>query len=206
MRLLPYHQSTCARLIALTVSGALLSGCAALGGGSEPLDTYNLSSPVVENAAPVRRGTQVLIAEPVADQALNSSNIVVRTGSFAIEYLSGAQWSDRLSALVQQRLGEAFDSSNRFGGVGLPGQGLAIDYQIVTSVQRFGIDATGNRAEVTIEAKLVNDRNGVVVGSRRFDAKVPVSAQSGSATLVAAINAAFAAVAEDIVVWVSERI
>ena len=190
----------------IAVGAMLLSGCAVLGGGSMPLDTFDLVSPNVQNAEPVRRGTQILIGEPGADQALDSSNIVVRTGSFAIEYLSGAQWSDRLTRLVQRRLSEAFESSGRFGGVGLPGQGLAIDYQVLTSLQRFEIDATRNRADVAIEAKLVNDRNGVVVASRQFVAQVPVSASAGSDRLVSALNLAFEDVAEDIVVWVTGRI
>ncbi len=43
------------------------------------------------------------------------------------------------SALVQLRLLQAFQNTGRIGAAGLPGQGLAIDYQVVTELRRFEI-------------------------------------------------------------------
>ena len=181
-----------------------LAGCAALGGVEPTADTYQLGVPAVSETSPVRRGTQILVAEPQALKALDSQNIVVQTNHLTIRYLDESQWSDRLPRLVQMRLAQAFQNSDRFKGVGLPGQGLAIDYQIVTDIRAFEIEAAGNIARVSIAVKVLNDRNGVVASERVFESRVPAGG-SANATYVAAMDRAFANVTRDIVAWVTEK-
>lgn len=183
----------------------VLSGCAAISGTSATSDTYELAATEVRSSQPVRRGAQILITEPAALKALDSENIVIETAPLTIQYLDEARWSDRLPRVVQQKLASAFESSNRFGGVGLPGQGLAIDYQLITEIRDFGIEATGNVAEVSISVKLLNDRTGNVIGNRLFTARANAGSESSDA-YVRALNEAFAVVSEDIVVWVTSRI
>lgn len=182
-----------------------LAGCAAIGGVRPTADTYELGVPTISEASPVRRGTQILIAEPQALKALDSQNIVVRTDPLTIRYLDESQWSDRLPRLVQMRLAQGFQNSGRFKGVGLPGQGLAIDYQIVTEIRSFGIEAGSNTAEVAIAVKILNDRNGIVASERIFEARA-VAAGSSNPAYVAAIDRAFENVARDVVAWVTSRI
>ena len=75
-------------------------------------------------------------------------------GNLALKDETGAQvvgpegvWGDKLPRIVQSKLVEAFENSGKLGGVGMPGQGLAIDYQIVTDIRSFEIDASnGNQA------------------------------------------------------------
>ena len=184
----------------------LLSGCAALGGNEATADTFELSTPRPGDVSSVRRGTQILITEPAALKALDSQNIVIETAPLTIQYLSEAQWGDRLPKLVQQRLAASFDSTGRFTGIGLPGQGLAIDYQLITEIRSFGIDAARGVAEVEIAVKLLNDRNGVIMGSRVFSQTVPVSPAAGNPVLVAAIDRTFSTVAAEIVSWVASRL
>lgn len=193
-----------ARALAIACSSMLvLQACAALGGTGEPPDTYDLLAPEAVQAEPVRGGTQILIAEPVAVQALDSENIVIVTAPFTIQYLGDSQWGDRLPRLVQRRLAESFERAGTFAGVGLPGQGLAIDYQVVSDIRAFGVDIPGAQAEVEIEVKLLNDRNGVVRANRRFSASVPVARTDSPDTYVRALNTAFNRVASDIVQWVA---
>ncbi|WP_343225670.1 ABC-type transport auxiliary lipoprotein family protein [Oricola nitratireducens] len=182
-----------------------LAGCAAIGGVRPTADTYELGVPTISEASPVRRGTQILIAEPQALKALDSQNIVVRTDPLTIRYLDESQWSDRLPRLVQMRLAQGFQNSGRFKGVGLPGQGLAIDYQIVTEIRSFGIEAASNTADVAIAVKILNDRNGIVASERIFEARA-VAAGYGNPAYVAAIDRAFESVARDVVAWVTSRI
>lgn len=188
---------------ALVVSAALaLGGCAALpGGGPAPLDTFDLTAASVEAGAPRRARTQILVAEPTALKALDSENIVIRPSAATLEYLSGAQWADRLPKLVQARLVEALQSTGRLGGVGKPGEGLAIDYQLATEVRAFGIRVDGgSRAEIRLHVKMLNDRNGVVRSERTFAATSPMSG-SGNDAYVAALDRAFAQATRDIVSW-----
>jgi cholesterol transport system auxiliary component len=179
----------------------LLGGCAA-GGGAKPLDTFDLAAPDAVKAGPRKGKVQVLVTEPQALKALDSENIVVRSGASQIQYLAGAQWSDRLPKIVQARLIQAFEKSGRFGGVGRPGEGLAIDYQVITEIRAFGIE--DGVAMVEVGAKLLNDRNGVIRSSKTFTASV--RAGSGANAFVEALDQAFSGVAADLVAWAGKNI
>jgi cholesterol transport system auxiliary component len=190
-----------AAVIALT-----LSGCALLpGGGPAPLDTYELSAPAGP-AKQMRKRMQILIAEPPALKALDGQSIVIKRTSGVIEYLKGAQWADRLPRIVQARLAETFQHSGAFAGVGLPGEGLAIDYQVIAELRTFEVHVDGNRtAEIELFVRLLNDRNGEVRASRDFKANSPVSG-SGNDAYLRALNRAFGQVATEIVGWTDSEI
>lgn len=192
-------------LASVVAAIALLSGCASLGGSNKALDTYDLAVPSVEKAQKRKASVQILVAEPQALKILDSESIVVRSSPSSVAYLGGAQWSDRLPKMVQARLVQAFENSGRFAGVGRPGEGLAIDFQVLTDIQAFEINQSGNSiAMVEISAKLLNDRNGVVGSSRLFSASVPSAA--GGAAFVNALDAAFDKVAAEIVAWAASNI
>lgn len=179
---------------------ALLSGCALLpGGGPAPLDTYELSAPAAHAAG--KRRTQVLITEPSALKPLDGQNIVIRPAPNSIEYLKGAQWADRLPKIVQARLAETFQRSGAFAGVGKPGEGLAIDYQVIVEIRQFEITAgQAQAAQVELFVRVLNDRNGVVRASRTVTARAPI-AGNGNSAYVAALDRAFGEAATEIVSW-----
>ncbi len=183
----------------------LLSGCALIGGGSKPLDTYELTAPT-SGEHRGRGRTQVLIAEPSALKALDGQNIVIKPAPGAIQFLKGAQWADRLPKVVQARLAETFQRSGRFAGVGKPGEGLAIDYQIIVEIRSFEIRLDGGeRADVELFVRILNDRNGVVRASKSFTASAPVSG-AGNDAYVGALDNAFGQAAIDIVSWADRMI
>lgn len=193
-----------ARLGAFVLGAMLLPACAALpGGGPAPLDTYDLSAVRVEASGPKRGRLQVLVAEPGALKALDGENVVVRPSAASVEFLKGAQWADRLPRVVQARLVEALQATGSLGGVGKPGEGLAIDYQVVTEVRAFEVRLDGApRAEVALYVKLLNDRNGVVRAARGFTTTAPLSGGAGNDAYVAALDRAFAQVVRELVPWV----
>ncbi len=192
-------------LVAIVATTLLLSGCALLGGKSAPVDTFELTAPSSGEGG--HRGrTQVLIAEPSALKALDGENIVIKTGPGVIQYLKGAQWADRLPKIVQARLAETFERSGRFGGVGRPGEGLAIDYQIIVEIRAFEVTvAAGEQAEIELYVRILNDRNGVVRASKTFDQAAAV-AGTGNEAYVAALDSAFGAAALEIVKWADRQI
>lgn len=195
-----------AGVVAAILGGLLASGCAVVGGGSAPLDTYELSAPAADGGGPRRARVQVLVAEPTALKAFDGENIVVKTGPGTIAFLKGAQWADRLPKVVQARLAETLQNSGRFGGVGRPGEGLAIDYQIVTEIRAFEIRASGSQtAHVSIHARLLNDRNGVVRAQKVFEATASVSG-SGNDAYIAGLNRAFGEAAAAIAAWTASQI
>jgi len=185
-----------ASLLALALFG--LSGC--LGGGKAKDDTFALSA-MPEVAGPAAKNRQILVPEPTALKALDSEQIVIRVTPSEIQYLAKARWNDRLPKMVQAKLIEAYENSGRLGGIGKPGQGLAIDFQIVTDIRAFQIEAAGgDHAHVEISVKVLNDRNGTVRAQKVFSADAPVSG-TGNPSFVAALDAAFARVTQDIVGW-----
>ncbi|MBY4606757.1 ABC-type transport auxiliary lipoprotein family protein [Rhizobium sp. 9T] len=182
-------------VIALPLTALVLSGC----GTAAKNDTYDLSG-AVDGDGPAAKSRQILIAGPTALRSLDSEQIVIRVSPSEIQYLSRAQWGDKLPRIVQSKLVEAFENSGKLGGVGLPGQGLAIDYQIVTDIRSFEIDASsGNQAVVEISVKLLNDRNGSVRAQKVFRATAP--AGGDNVGFVKALDRAFATVVSEIVSW-----
>jgi len=174
----------------------LVSGC----GGKANNDTFDLSLTPSGEGPPVRN-RQILVPEPTAVRLLNSDQVVVRVSPSEVQYLANSRWGDRLPALVQSKLVEAFENSGRIGGVGKPGQGLAIDYQVVTDIRAFEVSSGSQRvANVEISAKLLNDRNGTVRAQSVFRAAAPVSG-SENRDFIEALDQAFAKVGSDIVAW-----
>lgn len=181
----------------LALSATALAGC--LGGGTDK-DTFGLSS-VASVTGPSAKNRQILVPEPTALKALDSEQVVIRLSGVEIQYLSKARWGDRLPALVQAKLVEAFENTGLLGGVGKPGQGLAIDYQVVTDIRAFQIETNGGTsANVEISVKILNDRNGTVRAQQVFRATAPVQG-SGNREYVAALDRAFAQVSAEIVGW-----
>lgn len=185
----------------LPLTAALLAGC----GTTAKNDTYDLSAAAVDGTGPSAKNRQILIADPTALKALSSDQIVIRVSPSEIQYLSRAQWSDTLPRMVQSKLVEAFENSGKLGGVGKPGQGLAIDYQVVTDIRSFEIDAaSGNQAVVEISAKILNDRNGTVRAQQVFRATATAGADNPG--FVKGLDHAFTAVIDQIVGWTLKSI
>lgn len=174
-----------------------MAGCA----GTPSNDTFDLSvSSATVTQGPSLKGRQLLIADPTALKALDSENIVVRLSGSEVQYLGNSQWSDRLPRMVQSKLVQAFEDTGKLGGVGRPGQGLAIDYQVVSDIRTFEIDTAKNTADIEISVKLLSDRNGTVKAQEVFRASARVSG-SGNANFVKTLDQAFAAATREIVAW-----
>ncbi|MFN7101724.1 MAG: ABC-type transport auxiliary lipoprotein family protein [Pseudorhizobium sp.] len=185
-----------AALVVLPLVAALAAGC----GTKANNDTFDLSI-TPSSSGPAARGRQILVPEPTALKAIASEQVVVRVSPSEIQYLANSQWGDTLPRMVQSKLVAAFENSGRLGGVGQPGQGLAIDYQVVAQIRAFEVDTSGaDVANVEIFVKILNDRNGTVRAQRGFRASVPVSGTENR-DFVAALNSAFAAVGSEIVDW-----
>lgn len=195
------RQGLAAKTALVFMSASLLTAC----GTKAVNDTFSLTSvPVVEG--PSARNRQILVAVPTALKALGSDQVVVRPTTSEIQYLGKAQWGDTLPNIVQAKLVQAFEATGSLGGVGKPGEGLAIDYQVVTTLRAFEVRTSGPAtAVVEIFAKIVNDRNGTVRAQQVFRATAPVSGAGGPA-FVAGLDAAFARVTADIVAWTLKSI
>ena len=183
---------------------ALLAGCNLLGGADDPRETYDIIAPVRDD---VRAATeaQLLIKEPTALKTLNSDRVVLKPEPRVVTYLQDAQWVDTAPRLVQLRLIEAFENTGRTGATAQPGDGLVIDFQLVSVLRRFEIDGATNSAVFEISIKLLSDKSGQVRETRIFTARAPVSSDE-SADYIRALDQAFDAGAEQIIDWVLSSI
>lgn len=189
-------------MLALPLLAALLSGC----GSKANNDTFDLALTPMASPTDTAKGRQILVPEPTAIKSLDSDQVVVRVSPSEIQYLANSQWGDRLPRIVQSKLVQAFENTGKLGGVGKPGQGLAIDYQVVTDIRAFEVSTSGAKvANVEISVKILNDRNGSVRAQNVFRASVPVSGTENTA-FITGINRAFAKVGADIVDWTLKSI
>lgn len=180
------------------------TGCAGLGGKAAPA-IYDLQAPTDFSGLTHGSRAQILVVEPAALKVLDNEQIAVRSQG-SVSYLASAQWSDRLTKLVQARLIEGFENSRRAKAVGKPGDRLSVDYQLSTTIRAFDLVTDGGkRARIDISARLLNDRSGKVVASKLFTAEVPADSAEPR-QVVAAFNLALKTVLKDMIVWSFRRI
>lgn len=184
----------------------LLSGCALLVTPTAP-DVYDLSISDRVAAVPGTSRSQILIATPKVLNSLDNDRIVIKPSTAQISFFGDVRWSDRLPRLVQLYFARAFSKTNGARAVGLPGDGLLIDHQLLFDVTAFQIEVTGGAgtvAHVEIAVQVLNDKNGRVIASNRFSSKVPTSDDPVSG--VNALNEALDVVAVELIGWVYNRI
>ncbi|TPW29315.1 ABC-type transport auxiliary lipoprotein family protein [Pararhizobium mangrovi] len=187
-------------LLAAAVGTMLLSGCASLPFGGSAPDTFDLSTPQVQQRGG-RTRQQLLVPQPTALKALDGTNVVIRTAPLTIQFLAAAQWNDTLTNIVQAKLIEALENSGHFKGIGRPGDGLAIDYRVLVHVREFDVATYGAPvARVRLSVRLLNDRDGVVARESDFSASTPVTGE-GNAAFIAALDNAFQKAVVKIVDW-----
>jgi cholesterol transport system auxiliary component len=188
------------RNAALALVALSAAGCAS----APPPQTFDLSAVNPGGPAGTTRG-QLEITEPVASAALDSTRLVVRSGPESIAYLTGAQWSARLPALVQTRLVQTFENAKLARSVGRPGERFTADYALTSEIRRFEIDVQHNEAIVEIAARIVGETSGRIVAAQIFRAAVPsgVSDDGGPAR---ALDQALGDVMRAIVRWTARTI
>lgn len=191
-----FVQPLCAPRAAMVAVFALaLAGCA-----SAPLLSYDLIAPQERSAR--ARGLQIVVTQPSAVAPIDSDRIVVRSPTMGLTLLPGAQWSDRLPALLQSRMIQAFENARMLKAVGRPSDRLTSDYSLNTEIRRFEIDASRGEAVVELAVKFVGDRSGKITAARVFEGRAPASASNG-AEASGALNIALGQVLRELVVWTS---
>ncbi len=189
-------------LALMAASQLTLAGCILIAPPASR--TFDLSAPVGIGKLRGNAG-QLLIVEPSALQALAGRGIVVRPGPSELNYFPNAQWADRLPRLLQSKMQESFESTGRVKAIGKPGDGLVIDYQILSSLRTFEFDGLLQTAKVDISVKIVDDRSGSVVATKEFNADA-LSASQNVDDVVFALDEAMDKVIIQIVRWSLRRL
>jgi cholesterol transport system auxiliary component len=186
-------------LVAIIASAFALEGCA----GSTTLTSYDLASATPSHVRAGGLKGVLAVAEPNAQSSYDSTRIVVRTGPDELAYLSGAQWTEPLPRLIQERLIETFDNAKLLKLVGRPG--ILSEYSLHTDLRRFEIDVTSDQARVEIAARLVNDKTGLPIAAQVFSATAPAPHTADGAA-AQALDAALRDAMRRIVVWSTAKI
>lgn len=172
----------------------LMAGCS----GPTPT-TYDLTAPSGFGKVGGPRSAMV-VAQPTTVQAIDSDRVIVKDSTGALSFVGGAQWADRVPALVQTRLVQTFENAGRIAWIARPGDRITPDVQLNTDIRAFNIDTASGTAVVEITAKIVGDRTGEIRRARVFTARVPASASDGAAA-AQALDQALSQVLIDIVRW-----
>lgn len=190
------------RLCAAMLACLTVAGCA----GAAVEAIYSVAA--VETAPGItgRTSAQVLIPEPRALQALDTEKIAVKPTPNTMSYYDKVAWADTAPKVFQALLLETFQNSGRVKAVGLPGESLLINYQLVTELRAFQAETFGSdRARIEVAVKLLNDRNGRVIDSQVFRTEAPTGGDTVERA-AAGLEAAGQAIATEILGWTLERI
>jgi len=176
-----------------------LAACS--GGGSTRVEAIYTLTALESPAVPGGTTQQILVPEPRALESLSSSQIPVKPTATTLSYYPAVALEDAAPKVIQRLLLDTFQNTGRVKAVGLPGQSLLINYQVVTEVRAFQAETFGaNQARVEISVKLLNDSNGRVIADRIFTTVVPMSGDSAQSA-ADGLNRAAQTLAADVVAW-----
>lgn len=185
---------------AVPVLALLAAGC--LGGGSAPAELLTLTPAQTLPAGEARSaaaGGALAVLVPSVSRAINTRRIPVYVDPITIEYLVGATYVEEPNELFRRVLAETIGA--RTGRLVLdPGNftqeaGATLSGQLL----RFGFEPARMEVVVTYEASVAS--TGQDLQSRRFEARVPVTAQT-AAVIAPALNEAANQVAGQVADWI----
>lgn len=188
-------------MIMRSITFALLAVLVAACSGGEKIEAiYEVSalqSPSVAGAT----SAQILVPEPAALAAFATNRMPVKPTPITVSYYPAVTLQDTVPKVMQRVLLDTFQNSGRVRAVGLPGQSLLINYQVVTEVRAFQAETfDGDRARIEVFAKLLNDTNGRVISSRVFVTTVPMPGDDAEDAAIG-LNQAAQALSTDVVDW-----
>ena len=194
------------RLLLTGVSGLALAGCGGLIGPPEAPRLYILN-PVPQPVPGATVDWALSIGLPDASAGLDSQRIAILHPPASMDYYADAEWPDRLPALVQSTLLQAFETSGRIEAVAPDNDGARADYILSTDLRDFearydqpdGVPV----AVVRIGAKLVRAVKRDIAARFEASEEAPASQNSVDAA-VAALDEALARALAKIVAWALE--
>ncbi len=191
-------------LLALGVTALFVTGCGGsiVGPGSAP--QLYLLRPTLSAAEGPKVAWALNIAPPDATNNLDTQRIALFNPPARMDYYANASWPDRLPALVQSAVAQAFEQSGRISAVAPDDAGLRSDYALQIALRDFNaIYASPNAIpsfRIHMTVKLVRTRTRSIVQTLDVVQDVPAGANTVDA-VVSAANQALGAALKQIVDW-----
>ena len=189
------------RTNALLAAAACLSLSGCLGGPKAPAELLTLTSTQVRapgEARAAEQGRVITVISPTVPQAISNTRVPVYLSPTSIQYLKDSQWIEKPNELFRQLLSETLAAQTGWvvldPSVYTQVQGVVLGGQLLT----FGFDPNRMEAVVQFDANLARPQQ--AVATRRFEARVPVTA-ADRAQIAPALNQAANQVAAEVAAW-----
>ena len=202
-----------ASLALVLLAAPLLAGCAGLatlGAASQPIELYDLTPKSTFDEDLPQVTAQLVVEEPTAASSVNTDRVAVKPNAYQVEYFPVARWVDRAPLMVQTRLVESFENTNKVTSVGRQAIGLSSDYTLVSELREFqAIVGEGEDKPITVlvqlNMKIVKEPQGLIVASRSFGREVEAGTDE-TLDVIAAFDIALGQTMRDAVDWTVRRI
>lgn len=199
------------RLIAAGCIAAVMAGCSTiLPGGDTASTLYGLQAPAA-GAMPLNSaGWQLMVEEPVAERALDTDRIAIYTGPHALQYFTGARWTDRAPRMLQDLIVETFENAGLHMSASRQAVAVRPNVALVSDLRDFEARVTAGSegpvmpdVVVRLSARIIWLDGRKVLDGRTFEAR-HTAASDSVADVVAAMNIAAQSVVGDVVSWAAE--
>ncbi len=151
---------------------------------------------------------QLLIDLPVAPAGLDTTLIALSQSPVSIDYFAGAEWTDRVPALVQAEMIDSFANGGTFAAVDRVASGLRADLILESEIRHFEAqyESSGGppTVYVAINLRLVRMPERVIIGQSTVVRRRKASANDVP-HIVLAFNDALGGVMKDIVAWTARN-
>lgn len=187
------------------IAMALLASCSVLP-KREPVKIYDLrtSSDATATAAWPTVNWSLLIARPLASQALDNERIAVRPPGGEVQVYKGAVWTDNVNDLVQTTLVRRLEDSGKIIAISRSGSGSRGQYQLVLDIRDFsavyGAQGAAPDAVVEIRAKLLFTGTGEVIAAKSFRQAQPAASEEVGA-VVDAFSQSLTRITDEVAGW-----
>jgi cholesterol transport system auxiliary component len=199
----PHRQAGGMRIGRLSAGLLMLGLSVAACGGGPPPTTFDLAQRE-GTARTLHLSRQLVIAEPIALQSLDSDHVLVRRADGTLATLAHAQWSDRLPRLVQSRIVQAFENAGASGQVGPSGGSVSANTTLEAEIRAFEVDVGAGQGKVEIAARLVDATSGKIIAARIFHADAGGGGEGPAA--VGSLDQALSQALGDLIRWAAAHL
>lgn len=185
----------------------ILGGLERMTGGSKKstANVFDLVTPKTFPPIPKIPTGQLVVPEPELLGSLFNDEMIIKNPAGERSTTLTGKWPDTISRVLQSRIIQSFENANYLDALGRQPDNLQVDYQLLIDLRNFQVVTDAQPyAEIEFSAKIVGEA-GKILGAKIFKARVPTSAAT-AADVAAGLNAAFAKVATELVVWTCQII
>jgi phospholipid/cholesterol/gamma-HCH transport system substrate-binding protein len=186
---------------------SIVSGLEKMTGGgpaAAPKLTYDMKAPDSFSGSRKAIKGQLAIPLPTAEIMLATQRMLF-SPSRDDPAFQNFQWADSIPQMLQAKLIQSFENYDIADAVLRPIDGLDADNQLLIDIRRFDIRTDPDlTVDIAFSARILT-KNGRLLASRVFQQSQKLDKLDPLAA-VAAFDAAFAAIASDLVTWTTEQL